>query len=355
MRQRRVTLRGRWAAHARRRSSRSRPPRRFRRRQPLRTGSASAREDTSRAESMRTADGRRASPSRAAEAQAMPRSRTRLRRLPSRASAPSWTVTRPRGRRRRATSPPWRWRGQAEPHEAPPLASGRCQSRRSPSRVRTPSSVASLRPLGGALRRQRRKPRARPRLAGVGSRTTFAPTDRARVQVIPATWFFVERFVIGAPVPKTARRQRADRGRVPRPPPARVPRRRRAARLGALLPGPGSRAGQHGLGARRAASWRTCSRCAAGSKLARSVRIIAGSRKGATIYAPKGADTRPTGDRVREAAFNLIGPVDGASVLDLYAGSGAMGSRRSRAGRRAPSSSRPTARRARRSSATWSS
>jgi 16S rRNA (guanine966-N2)-methyltransferase len=55
------------------------------------------------------------------------------------------------------------------------------------------------------------------------------------------------------------------------------------------------------------------------------VRIIAGSRKGATIYAPKHADTRPTGDRVREAAFNLIGPVDDASVLDLYAGSGGMG------------------------------
>jgi 16S rRNA (guanine966-N2)-methyltransferase len=55
------------------------------------------------------------------------------------------------------------------------------------------------------------------------------------------------------------------------------------------------------------------------------VRIIAGSRKGHTIHAPKGMDTRPTGDRVREAAFNLIGPVDGASVLDLYAGSGAMG------------------------------
>jgi 16S rRNA (guanine966-N2)-methyltransferase len=55
------------------------------------------------------------------------------------------------------------------------------------------------------------------------------------------------------------------------------------------------------------------------------VRIIAGSRKGHTIHAPKGASTRPTGDRVREAAFNLIGPVDGASVLDLFAGSGAMG------------------------------
>jgi 16S rRNA (guanine966-N2)-methyltransferase len=55
------------------------------------------------------------------------------------------------------------------------------------------------------------------------------------------------------------------------------------------------------------------------------VRIIAGTRKGHTIHAPKGLDTRPTGDRVREAAFNLIGPVDGATVLDLYAGSGAMG------------------------------
>ena len=55
------------------------------------------------------------------------------------------------------------------------------------------------------------------------------------------------------------------------------------------------------------------------------MRIIAGSRKGHTIFAPKGLATRPTGDRVREAAFNLIGPVDGATVLDLFAGSGAMG------------------------------
>jgi 16S rRNA (guanine(966)-N(2))-methyltransferase RsmD len=55
------------------------------------------------------------------------------------------------------------------------------------------------------------------------------------------------------------------------------------------------------------------------------VRIIAGTRKGHRIEAPRGQKTRPTGDRVREAAFNLIGPVHGASVLDLYAGSGAMG------------------------------
>src|SRR5436309_13788875 len=57
------------------------------------------------------------------------------------------------------------------------------------------------------------------------------------------------------------------------------------------------------------------------------MRIIAGSRKGARIFAPKGRETRPTADRVREAAFNLIGPgyVDDATVLDLFAGSGGMG------------------------------
>lgn len=55
------------------------------------------------------------------------------------------------------------------------------------------------------------------------------------------------------------------------------------------------------------------------------MRIIAGDRRGARIAAPRGTATRPTGDRVREAAYNLIGPVDGATVLDLFAGSGAMG------------------------------
>src|SRR6266536_1602242 len=55
------------------------------------------------------------------------------------------------------------------------------------------------------------------------------------------------------------------------------------------------------------------------------MRIIAGTHRGHRLVAPTGLDTRPTGDRVREAAFNLIGPVDDASVLDLFAGSGAMG------------------------------
>jgi 16S rRNA (guanine966-N2)-methyltransferase len=56
-----------------------------------------------------------------------------------------------------------------------------------------------------------------------------------------------------------------------------------------------------------------------------SVRIIAGELKGRRIAAPKGTETRPTSDFVRETAFNLIGPVDGAAVIDLYAGSGALG------------------------------
>lgn len=55
------------------------------------------------------------------------------------------------------------------------------------------------------------------------------------------------------------------------------------------------------------------------------MRVIGGTHRGGRIAAPKGLVTRPTGDRVREAAFNLIGPVDGARVLDLFAGSGAMG------------------------------
>ena len=55
------------------------------------------------------------------------------------------------------------------------------------------------------------------------------------------------------------------------------------------------------------------------------MRIIAGTRKGHRIDAPKGLATRPTSDRVRENVFNIIGPLDDATVLDLFAGSGAMG------------------------------
>jgi 16S rRNA (guanine966-N2)-methyltransferase len=56
------------------------------------------------------------------------------------------------------------------------------------------------------------------------------------------------------------------------------------------------------------------------------MRIVAGIAKGRTLIAPKGLDVRPTNDRVREALFSSIGQrVVGAEVLDLFAGSGALG------------------------------
>jgi 16S rRNA (guanine966-N2)-methyltransferase len=55
------------------------------------------------------------------------------------------------------------------------------------------------------------------------------------------------------------------------------------------------------------------------------VRVVAGEYKGRRLYAPRGARTRPTADRVREALFSMLGDVSGARVLDLYAGSGALG------------------------------
>jgi len=54
------------------------------------------------------------------------------------------------------------------------------------------------------------------------------------------------------------------------------------------------------------------------------MRVIAGSRRGAALIAPRGRATRPTGDRVREALFSILGPIDRARVLDLFAGSGAL-------------------------------
>ncbi|WP_420477580.1 16S rRNA (guanine(966)-N(2))-methyltransferase RsmD [Brevundimonas sp. FT23028] len=61
------------------------------------------------------------------------------------------------------------------------------------------------------------------------------------------------------------------------------------------------------------------------------MRIVAGSLKGRAITAPEGQNTRPTSDRARQAIFNVLehaawaGPLDGARVIDLYAGSGALG------------------------------
>jgi 16S rRNA (guanine966-N2)-methyltransferase len=54
------------------------------------------------------------------------------------------------------------------------------------------------------------------------------------------------------------------------------------------------------------------------------MRVIAGTRRGATLFAPRGRSVRPTSDRVREALFSILAPLDGARVLDLFAGSGAL-------------------------------
>ncbi|MGQ0722436.1 MAG: 16S rRNA (guanine(966)-N(2))-methyltransferase RsmD [Candidatus Eiseniibacteriota bacterium] len=54
--------------------------------------------------------------------------------------------------------------------------------------------------------------------------------------------------------------------------------------------------------------------------------MIAGELRGRILHAPEGLATRPTSDRVRESLFALLGDViEGARVLDLYAGSGALG------------------------------
>jgi 16S rRNA (guanine966-N2)-methyltransferase len=55
------------------------------------------------------------------------------------------------------------------------------------------------------------------------------------------------------------------------------------------------------------------------------MRVIAGTHRGATLRAPRGQQTRPTSDRVREALFSILASVEGAYVLDLFAGSGALG------------------------------
>lgn len=58
------------------------------------------------------------------------------------------------------------------------------------------------------------------------------------------------------------------------------------------------------------------------------MRIIAGRHRGRPLHAPRGRDTRPTPDRVRESLFAMLDGLDacaGARVLDLFAGSGSLG------------------------------
>lgn len=61
------------------------------------------------------------------------------------------------------------------------------------------------------------------------------------------------------------------------------------------------------------------------------MRIVGGKLKGRTIRAPEGRDTRPTSDRAREGVFNILAhadwgpPLEGARIIDTFAGSGALG------------------------------
>jgi 16S rRNA (guanine966-N2)-methyltransferase len=57
-----------------------------------------------------------------------------------------------------------------------------------------------------------------------------------------------------------------------------------------------------------------------------AVRLVGGSHRGRRLRCPPGTATRPTSDRVREAIFDLLGaPPDATRVLDLFAGTGALG------------------------------
>ena len=61
------------------------------------------------------------------------------------------------------------------------------------------------------------------------------------------------------------------------------------------------------------------------------MRIVSGEFRGRTLHVPPGAATRPTSDRARQAIFNILehapwaGPLRDARVIDLFAGSGALG------------------------------
>ena len=60
------------------------------------------------------------------------------------------------------------------------------------------------------------------------------------------------------------------------------------------------------------------------------MRIVGGQHRGRTLVAPRSHDIRPTSDRLRESLFNILAhgygdPVTGARVLDLFAGTGALG------------------------------
>src|SRR6476646_1214722 len=60
------------------------------------------------------------------------------------------------------------------------------------------------------------------------------------------------------------------------------------------------------------------------------MRVVGGRLRGRNLAAPASRDIRPTADRLRESIFNILvhaydNPIDGARVLDLFAGTGALG------------------------------
>jgi 16S rRNA (guanine966-N2)-methyltransferase len=56
------------------------------------------------------------------------------------------------------------------------------------------------------------------------------------------------------------------------------------------------------------------------------MRVIAGTYRSRSLFAPRGLQTRPTSDRLRETLFNILAPrVEGSRFVDLYAGTGAVG------------------------------
>jgi 16S rRNA (guanine966-N2)-methyltransferase len=56
------------------------------------------------------------------------------------------------------------------------------------------------------------------------------------------------------------------------------------------------------------------------------MRVISGKYRGRRLKGPEGLEMRPTGDRLKESLFNILGPrIDGAVMLDIFGGTGAIG------------------------------
>jgi len=73
---------------------------------------------------------------------------------------------------------------------------------------------------------------------------------------------------------------------------------------------------------------RLAGRDTGGSDETGAVRVVGGQARGRQLKAPRGVATRPTSDRVREAMFSMLESMtalEGATVVDLFAGSGALG------------------------------